>query len=57
MPRKPYQAPPVYCLHKASGKAVVQINRQDLYLGPYGSPESHADCSLFLFLTSRRTNQ
>ncbi len=43
MPRKPHQAPPAYCLHKASGKAVVRINKQDHYLGLYGTPESHAE--------------
>ncbi|WP_254508940.1 tyrosine-type recombinase/integrase [Anatilimnocola floriformis] len=43
MPRKPHQAPPAYCLHKASGKAVVRINKQDHYIGLYGTPESHAE--------------
>ena len=32
---------PSYCLHKASGKAVVRINGKDHYLGEYGSSESH----------------
>ncbi len=32
---------PAYCHHKASGKAVVRLNGKDIYLGPYGSPESH----------------
>lgn len=40
MPRK--RKVPSYCLHKASGRAVVRINGSDHYLGPYGSPESHA---------------
>lgn len=32
---------PAYCHHKASGKAVVRLNGKDIYLGPFGSPESH----------------
>ena len=32
---------PSYCLHKASGRAVVRINGSDIYLGKHGSPESH----------------
>ena len=31
---------PSYCHHRASGKAVVRIEGQDHYLGPYGSIES-----------------
>ncbi|MCA9120191.1 MAG: site-specific integrase [Planctomycetaceae bacterium] len=42
MPRKPGKVPS-YCLHKASGRAVVRINGRDCYLGPFGSPESHAE--------------
>ena len=31
-----------YCLHKASGRAVVRLVGKDHYLGgPCGSPESH----------------
>ncbi len=41
MPRKPRV--PSYCLHKASGQAVVRINGRDCYLGPFGSDESHAE--------------
>jgi len=41
MPRKPKV--PSYCLHKASGRAVVRINGRDHYLGPYGTDESHAE--------------
>ena len=33
---------PAYCLHKASGQAVVRIDGQDHYLGKHGSPESWA---------------
>jgi integrase len=32
--------PPSYRLHKATGQAVVTINRKDHYLGKHGSPES-----------------
>ncbi|TWU41674.1 Phage integrase family protein [Novipirellula aureliae] len=32
---------PAYCHHKASGRAVVRIFGKDVYLGPYGAPESH----------------
>jgi len=39
MPRKPGKVPS-YCLHKASGQAVVRIDGTDHYLGPYGSNES-----------------
>jgi integrase len=33
---------PAYCLHKATGQAVVRIDGKDRYLGKYDSPESHA---------------
>jgi integrase len=42
MPRKPNSVP-AYCLHRASGKAIVRINGRDRYLGPYGSDESRAE--------------
>ena len=32
---------PQYCLHKATGQAVVRINGKDKYLGAYGSAESY----------------
>lgn len=32
---------PKYCLHKASGRAVVRLSGDDHYLGTYGSEESH----------------
>lgn len=32
---------PAYCLHKASGRAIVRLNGRDHYIGVYGSPESH----------------
>ncbi|MDM4014600.1 site-specific integrase, partial [Roseiconus lacunae] len=41
MPRTSSKAPPSYCLHRASGRAVVRIHGKDIYLGAYGSPESH----------------
>jgi integrase len=39
MPR--INRPPAYRLHKARNCAVVTIDGQNHYLGPYGSPESH----------------
>ena len=39
MPRT--NRPPSYRLHKARNCAVVTINGENRYLGPYGSPESH----------------
>jgi integrase len=39
MPRT--NRPPAYRLHKARNCAVVTIDGQNHYLGPYGSPESH----------------
>src|SRR3954471_15686780 len=42
MPRKQSKSkPPAYCLHKASGQAVVRIHGRDRYLGKYGSAEGH----------------
>jgi integrase len=38
MPRT--SKPPAYRLHKATGQAVVTINRKDHYLGPHGSAKS-----------------
>ena len=34
---------PSYRLHKATGKAIVSIKGKMIYLGEYGSPESHDD--------------
>jgi site-specific recombinase XerD len=34
---------PSYCLHKASGQAVVRIDGTDHYLGKYGTAESRAE--------------
>ncbi len=33
---------PKYCLHKPAGRAYVRVSRKAIYLGEYGSPESHA---------------
>jgi integrase len=41
MPRRKTGSPPSYRLHKPSDQAVVTIDGQDLYLGKFGSPESH----------------
>lgn len=40
MPRQKGKVPS-YCLHKASGRAVVRLNGKDHYLGKFGSEESH----------------
>ncbi len=37
----PRRSVPRYCRHKASGQARVRVNGKDIYLGVYGSPESH----------------
>src|SRR5436190_424304 len=34
---------PAYCLHKASGQAVVRLNGHDHYLGVYNSAESREE--------------
>jgi hypothetical protein len=31
---------PTYRQHKASGQALVTLSGRDIYLGPFGSPES-----------------
>ena len=41
MPRL-YHRPPKYCLHKGTRQATVSIRGKRIYLGPFGSPESHA---------------
>jgi len=40
---KPTQRTPSYCLHRASGQAVVRIDGKDHYLGKYDTPESRAE--------------
>lgn len=39
---------PAYGLHKASGQARVKHNGRSIYLGKYGSPESHEAYARFL---------
>jgi hypothetical protein len=48
MPRRPKGSPPSYRLHKQTNKAIVTLplgggRYRDVLLGPYGSPESHAE--------------
>ena len=40
MPRL-YHRPPKYSLHKGTKQAPVSLRGERIYLGPYGSPESH----------------
>ena len=47
MPRKAVGVPS-YCLHKASGQAVVRISGRDVYLGRHGSDESHVEYTRLL---------
>lgn len=42
MPRKPNSLP-AYCLHRASGQAIVRINGRDHYLGTYDTTSSRAE--------------
>lgn len=42
MPRL-VRKPPAYKLHKPSGQARLRVDGRDHYLGPFGSPESHAE--------------
>src|SRR5262245_7971770 len=37
----PARKVPSYRLHKSDGRAVVTLNGTDVYLGNYGSPQSH----------------
>lgn len=39
--RLPKGSVPAYRLHKSSGRAIVSIDGKRIYLGPFGSPESH----------------
>jgi hypothetical protein len=39
MPKLKENQVPAYCLHKASGRAVVTLNDKDIYLGKHGSAE------------------
>jgi hypothetical protein len=40
---KPTWRTPFYCLHRASGQAVVRIDGKDHYLGKYDTPNSRAE--------------
>jgi hypothetical protein len=40
MPGRPRRIPS-YCRHKASGQAYLTLGGREVYLGVYGSPESH----------------
>ena len=40
MPSQSAHVPPAYRLHKSSGRARVIVAGRQIYLGPYGSPES-----------------
>ena len=43
MPGVPHAQPPAYRLYKRTGQAVVTLDGNDLYLGPYGSAESRQE--------------
>lgn len=45
---RPSSRVPSYRLHKARGLAVVTIDGRNHYLGPFGSPESHAKYAALL---------
>ena len=48
MARSNSTRPPSYRLHKASGQAVVTIDRKDHYLGVHGTPESRLRYERFI---------
>lgn len=48
---------PKYCLHKPSGLARVIIDGKHVYLGPYGSEESHAAYTKLLSKHFARTDR
>ncbi|HQZ66877.1 MAG TPA: hypothetical protein PLY87_17415, partial [Planctomycetaceae bacterium] len=41
MPRL-FHRPPKYCLHKGTQQAIVSLRGKRIYLGPFGSSQSHA---------------
>ena len=47
MPRL-FHRPPKYCLHKSTKQALVYLDGREIYLGPYGSQESHQRYQEFL---------
>lgn len=56
MPRL-YHRPPQYCLHKGTRQAIVSLFGQRVYLGPYGSPRSHAEYQKVLQLWHERRDK
>lgn len=58
-PRSTASKPPSYCLHKASGQAVVRIDGRDYYLGKHGSHESRQEYDNLIgkWLLSRNNGQ
>ena len=45
---RPKKKIPSYLPHPASGQARVRVNGHDIYLGPYGSPESKQAYARFI---------
>lgn len=45
---RPRKKIPSYLPHSASGQARVRVNKRDIYLGPYGSPESKQAYARFI---------
>ena len=45
---RPKNKIPSYLPHPASGQARVRVNGHDIYLGPYGSPESKQAYARFI---------
>jgi integrase len=45
---RPKNKIPSYLPHTASGQARVRVNGRDVYLGPYGSPESKQEYARFI---------
>ena len=41
--KKPSRRIPKYCLHKATGQALVRLNGRDLYLEKYDTPKSRQE--------------
>lgn len=56
MPRL-YHRPPKYCLHKGTKQATVSLQGERIYLGPFGSPDSHAKYQEILKLWQAQRNQ
>ena len=45
---RPRNKIPSYLPHPASGQARVRVNGRDIYLGPFGSPESKQEYACFI---------